>query len=244
VLNRASTIVSEAAVPAGTFVTAPELERLKADGAKRESHEGAEYLVYRVSDRKDLAAGKYWVDPATGRVRFLVDPGINGALTARDDGTKVQKYEAPKARLMSLIIDGILTQKLPWGLVLLGAAIALVLELCGISALPFAVGVYLPLAASTPIFVGGMARAYADRRSGKRKGGDKDDGGDASPGVLYSSGLIAGGSIAGIGLALLALAPAVGTAIDFSGRVPAWMGSSGFALLPFGLLVASLIRRR
>lgn len=59
---------------------------------------------------------------------------------------------------MSLIIDGILTQKLPWGLVLLGVSIALVLELCGIASLPFAVGVYLPLSASSPIFAGGMVR--------------------------------------------------------------------------------------
>ena len=85
-------------------------------------------------------------------------------LAYADDGTPVTKYEAPKARLMSLIIDGILTQKLPWGLVLLGVALAAVLELCGISALPFAVGVYLPISASVPVFIGGVVRYLVDRR--------------------------------------------------------------------------------
>lgn len=110
-----------------------------------------------------LSPGKYLVNDQ-GAVTYLVDPGINGSLNKRDDGSNVTKYEAPKARLMSLIIDGILTQKLPWGLVLLGAALALVLELCGISALPFAVGVYLPISASTPIFIGGVVRWLVERK--------------------------------------------------------------------------------
>src|SRR6185369_15340444 len=104
-----------------------------------------------------ITAGKYLVDES-GTIRYLVDPGINGALKQRDDGTTVTQYNAPKAALMSLIIDGILTQKLPWSLVLLGVAIALVLELAGVPSLPFAVGVYLPLSSSTPIFIGGLAR--------------------------------------------------------------------------------------
>ena len=82
---------------------------------------------------------------------YLVDPGINGRVTTRDTGEKVTKYNAPKAMLMSFIVDGIMTQKLPWSLVLIGAFIAVLLELLGLSSLAFAVGVYLPIATSMPI---------------------------------------------------------------------------------------------
>ena len=130
----------------------------------------------------------------------------------RDDGTRVTKYEAPKARLMSLIIDGILTRKLPWGLVLLGVFIAAVLELCRISSLPFAVGVYLPISASAPIFFGGLVRYIVDK---KVKYASEDEA-ESSPGVLMSSGLIAGGAIAGIGVALLAVKEGWTSALDLS----------------------------
>src|ERR671933_134659 len=102
--------------------------------------DSGEYYALHVGEGEvqGLEAGKYLVDDA-GKVRYLVDPGINGTETKRMDGTPVQKYNAPKARLMSLIIDGILTQKLPWGLVLLGVFISVVLELCGVASLPFAV---------------------------------------------------------------------------------------------------------
>ena len=90
---------------------------------------------------------------------ICVDPAINGRLTERDDGIPVpSKFDAPKTRLMALIIDGILNGKLPWELVLIGALIAVVLELAGVPSLPFAVGVYLPISTSVPIFIGGMVR--------------------------------------------------------------------------------------
>ena len=72
------------------------------------------------------------------------------------------KYKAPKATLMAFIIDGIMTQKLPWGLVLLGVFLAVVMHLAGVPALAFAVGVYLPLSTSMPIFVGGLVRGLVD----------------------------------------------------------------------------------
>src|SRR5216683_1585667 len=122
--------------------------------------------TYRVWHKTDLAggpAGKYLVDDS-GKAVYLVDPGINGSHTTRPDGTVVRKYDAPKAVLMSYIIKGILDQQLPWALVIFGAVIALVLEMSKVPSLPFAVGVYLPLASSAPIFVGGMVRWYVDRR--------------------------------------------------------------------------------
>ncbi len=156
--------------------------------------------------------GKYLVDDA-GAIRYLVDPGINGVLDHRDppagaaagvQGAEVKKFDAPKARLMSLIIDGVLGGKLPWGLVLIGVFIAVTLELAGVASLPFAVGVYLPISASTPIFIGGMVRLAVDRARKRRSGAASNGEGDSSPGVLLSSGLIAGGAIAGMTLAIIA----------------------------------------
>ncbi|HEU4431570.1 MAG TPA: oligopeptide transporter, OPT family [Myxococcota bacterium] len=183
--------------------------------------------------------GRYLVDDA-GAIRYLVDPGINGVVTQRDDGTPVPKFDAPKARLMSLIIDGILTQKLPWGLVGIGAFIAITLELASISALPFAVGVYLPLSVSSPIFLGGLVRWWVERRRRKPAAGSADS--DTSPGVLAASGLIAGGAIGGTVLALIAGAnESFSQALGALGRsLPALSRSDVFALAAFALLAAWL----
>lgn len=194
-----------------------------------------EYFVLQVTEQSSpetlsaLSPGKYLVNDE-GKVTYLVDPGINGSVNKRDDGTTVTKYEAPKARLMSLIIDGILTQKLPWGLVLLGVALALVLELCGISALPFAVGVYLPISASAPIFVGGVVRFLVER---KKKAPETEVESETGPGILYSSGLIAGGAIAGILLALTQVMPGVSEKINFAGLMGSLAESDLFAILIF-----------
>src|SRR5262249_50970934 len=138
------------------------------------------------------------------------DPGINGAFHKRPDGTEVHKFDAPKATLMSYIIKGILDRHLPWGLVLFGVMIAVVLELAGIPSLAFAVGVYLPLSSSSRILIGGAVRWLVDRARRKdlaHKNLTEEQltaEGDKSPGVLMASGYIAGGAIAGIGIAFLA----------------------------------------
>jgi hypothetical protein len=161
------------------------------------------YYVLNVSanEIKEVPQGKYLVDD-TGTIRYFIDPAINGTLKERDDKAKVTKFDAPKTRLMALIIDGILNQKLPWELVLIGALIAITLELAGVPSLPFAVGVYLPLETSVPIFAGGGIRWIVDRMK-RNSGGDSD----ASPGVLLSSGYIAGGAIAGVVVAFFAFLP-------------------------------------
>jgi uncharacterized oligopeptide transporter (OPT) family protein len=141
---------------------------------------------------------------------WLVDPGINGAYNTRPDGTTVRKFDAPKATLMSYIIKGILDRKLPWALVLLGVMIALTLELSFVPALAFAVGVYLPLSSSSPIFLGGFVRWLVDRATRKQPSHAAmteeqfAEESDKSPGVLLASGYIAGGAIAGIIIAFLA----------------------------------------
>ncbi|MET0404346.1 MAG: OPT/YSL family transporter, partial [Cystobacter sp.] len=143
-----------------------------------------------------VPSGTYLVDEA-GSIQYVVDPGIGGRITSYE-GQPLTRYPAPKAQLFALIIDGILTHKLPWDLVLVGVFIALMLELCGVSSLPFAVGVYLPLSSSAPIFVGGLVRAAVDRL----RGGTAAEG-ESSPGILLSSGFIAGGAIAGVLIAFL-----------------------------------------
>ena len=192
--------------------------------------------VYKTGPFTGIPMGKYLVDEQ-GSIKYMVDPGINGNLNRRDNGSSVQKYEAPKARLMSLIIDGILTQRLPWGLVLLGVAMALMMQLCGVSALPFAVGVYLPLASSAPIFFGGAVRWLVDRKQ-KLKADESEN----SPGVLVSSGLIAGGAIAGIFVALLSLREGFTTAIDIGRFIPSVSGSNITAVIMFTLLCGFLYR--
>lgn len=239
-LNDASTVYSRN-VPVYSVNVAELKEKQKVGGpeAKTDSND---YYVYRVTEQSApevlsvLSPGKYLVNDA-GQITYLVDPGINGSLNKRDDGTSVTKYEAPKARLMSLIIDGILTQKLPWGLVLLGVFLAVVLELCGISALPFAVGVYLPISASAPIFVGGVIRWLVER---KKSASEAHADSETGPGVLFSSGLIAGGAIAGILLALTQVIEGMAGKMDFSAAMGSLGASDLFSLIVFMIMAGVL----
>ena len=147
---------------------------------------------------------------------------------------------APQATLMSTIITGLLNGNLPWGLVLVGVFASVTLELCGIRSLSFAVGSYLPIATTAPIFVGGLVRAWVERRHGAEASSD------VSSGTLFSSGLIAGGSIAGIGFALL-----VGTGLiapfQIAGRLFPWFHGEGIvpqvaSAALFGLLAVLVAR--
>ncbi|UPT72881.1 MAG: oligopeptide transporter, OPT family [Elusimicrobiota bacterium] len=236
-LNNASTVYAKRDYPS---VYAPlekltESEPLKGPDA---AVDAGVYKVWHVAEGEvaGVPQGKYLVDETTKKIKYVADPGINGTETVRLDGTTALKYNAPKARLMSLIIDGILTNKLPWGLVLLGVGIALVLELCAIPSLPFAVGVYLPLASSTPIFVGGVIRWVADKWTKK-----SESEGDMSPGVLFSSGYIAGGAIAGIILAMLSLSPKLSTQMDMSERFASIAKCDLTSVAMFGLLAVLLL---
>jgi putative OPT family oligopeptide transporter len=128
---------------------------------------------------------------------------------------------APQATLMATVIKGLLSQNLPWGLVISGMALAAVVELCGVSSLAFAVGAYLPLSTTTPIFVGGLVKALVSRRN---KAAEEES--DAGPGALFSSGLIAGGAITGIIIAVL-----LGTNVVIDGERVSLMSriNSGFS---------------
>ena len=114
------------------------------------------------------------------------------------------KFDAPKAQLFRLIIDGTLGGQLPWGLVLVGMFLAIIMELVKVSSLPFAVGLYLPIETSAGIFIGGMVRLLVDRR----RTSQTEQEAEFSPGVLMASGLIAGGSIAGVVQSFITLSAA------------------------------------
>jgi len=103
---------------------------------------------------------------------------------------------APQATLMATVIKGLLDQQLPWGLVIAGMGIAAMVELCGISSLAFAVGAYLPLSTTSPIFMGGLIKLIADKVNKKKEDAE------IGPGALFSSGLIAGGALTGILVAI------------------------------------------
>ncbi|MBA3256480.1 MAG: oligopeptide transporter, OPT family [Pyrinomonadaceae bacterium] len=191
----------------------PKRDRLKGQQA---SSDTASYLVCHQTDTAIGTTGRYLVNDQ-GVPVYLADPGINGIFDKRPDGGSVTKYNAPKATLISYIIKGILSQQLPWGLVLLGVFIAIVLEMAGIPSLAFAVGVYLPLSTSAPIFVGGMVRLgvdkYLRRRLADKKLSEEQlvAETDKSAGVLLASGYIAGGALAGVVHAFLNLSESIGT---------------------------------
>jgi len=208
------------------------------------------YRVWHKTDAQGGPAGKYLVDDS-GQAVWLVDPGINGTHSTRPDGTEVRKFDAPKATLVSYIIKGILDRELPWELVIFGAMISILMELAGVPSLAFAVGVYLPIATSAPLFVGGAIRWLIDRRQARQP---ENQGlseiqltaqSDRGPGVLLASGYIAGGAIAGIVIAFLA-----GVLGDFDAALQKWStannpffagpNSEWLSLLPFGLLVLLL----
>ncbi len=209
------------------------------------------YRVWQKTDTDGGPAGRYLVDEA-GRAVWLVDPGINGTVHQRPDGTVVRKFDAPKATLMSYIIRGILDRKLPWALVLFGVMVAIVLEMSGVPSLPFAVGVYLPLSTSSSIFIGGVVRWLVDR--GRRRDLAQHKlseeqlvaEGDRSAGVLMASGYIAGGAIAGIVIAFMAgVLERVDSALGewATAHNPFFAGAyaDALALIPFAALTAVLL---
>lgn len=226
-------------------------EKLKGPQANTDP---ASYKPYHKTDTEGGPAGRYLVDDQ-GVPVYLSDPGINGIHKTRPDGSAVTKYDAPKATLMSYIIKGILNRQLPWGLVLLGVMIAIVLEMSGIPSLAFAVGVYLPLSSSSPIFIGGMIRWLVDkylRKKLKHKNLSEDEmiaETDKSPGVLMASGYIAGGALAAIVIAILQGVPKQAL-VTFNKAVEDWStlhnrlfagdNSDLLSMIPFLILMVLL----
>jgi putative OPT family oligopeptide transporter len=151
---------------------------------------------------------------------------------------------APQATLMSTIIKGLLSRNLPWGLVLVGVFISITLELCGIQSLSFAVGSYLPIATTAPIFAGGLVRAYVERKTGVVEESE------VGSGTLFSSGLIAGGSLAGILYAILFGNGIVHDAEGAAGLIPsihdgtAGLVAGGLLFFALGIVLARMGQRK
>jgi putative OPT family oligopeptide transporter len=126
------------------------------------------------------------LDAATGLVRHQIGS---------------EAFPAPQGTLMATLIRGLLSHNLDWQFVLVGVFLAATIELCGVSPLSFAVGAYLPLSTTLPIWIGGVIKGLVDRRSGAATAGHGDD--DIGPGSLFATGLVAGGTITGTVVAFL-----------------------------------------
>lgn len=209
-------------------ISAFQMSEHKVDKSRIISHEGSDYILYTSIGDAKIPDGDYFVNPSTGLIQYQKAYGIGS-----------EKLPAPKASIMASLIKGLLDQKLPWGLVLLGVSIALIAELCGIQTLVFAVGVYLPVSTSAPIFVGGLLRHLVMKKTGMT-----DAEADSGSGTLYASGLIAGGALAGLALAAITAFKLEET-FAIGPRILGHFlteGSNLFAIGMFALLAFSLYR--
>ncbi|MBR6666001.1 MAG: oligopeptide transporter, OPT family [Lachnospiraceae bacterium] len=145
---------------------------------------------------------------------------------------------APQATLMKMIIEGVMENNLPWGLVFIGVFIAIVVEILGIPVLPFAIGVYLPVQLNACIMVGGLVRLAFD----KMKKNEEEKKQITSDGILFCSGMIAGEGLVGILLALFAIF-GLDQVIDLSKvlNMPAAVSNIG-SLVLFALIIVSLLK--
>src|SRR5208282_5923902 len=201
--------------------------------------DGSKYVLLNALGSTTLADGKYLFNPDTGKIEVQWAQGIGS-----------ERAAAPQGRLMATVINGILSRKLPWTLVLLGVFLVIVVELLGVRSLTFAVGAYLSIATTLAIFVGGVMRWMVDRALEKHRlanaiPGDELASEEISPGSLYASGLIAAGGIVGLLGVCAQLAESLSEErgghwqlFHFSPDNPLyhdWVGVAMFALLAFSL---------
>ena len=145
------------------------------------SYQGKTYALINSLGSSVVPDGEYLYDPGTKEIEIQWAQGIGS-----------DKAPAPQARLMATVINGILNQRLPWRLVLMGVALVVAVEILGVRSLAFAVGSYLSIATTATMFAGGLVRWLVETTSKKQEEGE------ASPGALYSSGLIAAGGVFGL----------------------------------------------
>jgi putative OPT family oligopeptide transporter len=211
-LNAAGTHYTKNGIPQGIVLQIPgdapseKPGRPYDSGWEGQEADHKEYHVVHVREGEsaDLKPGRYLVDDA-GKPIYRTDVPISREATKMDNDKDAPKeFTAPQPRLFASIIKGILGGTLEWSLIIIGVLIAVTLELCGVSALPVAVGMYLSLGSTTPIFIGGTLRFLADRVRGKAK---TEAEAETSPGVLLASGFIAGGTLCGLVIAFFAFLP-------------------------------------
>jgi uncharacterized oligopeptide transporter (OPT) family protein len=206
------------------------------DGVQVESqnyeHAGNTYVLVNALGSQEVPDGKYLYDSGTKQIEIQWVEGIGS-----------EAAPAPQARLMATVINGILTQRLPWRLVMLGVFLVVAIELLGVRSLSFAVGSYLSIATTMAIFAGGAVRWLVERNKPKTVEG----GSEVSPGSLYSSGLIAAGGVVGLLAILIKLMEIrgwvtpdkfnVGTQWIGSLATNGWLGVVMFLLLATSLFV-------
>jgi putative OPT family oligopeptide transporter len=147
-----------------------------------------------------------------------------------------EEIAAPQATLMKMVIEGIMGGKLPWGLILIGVFIAIIIEILKLPVLPVAIGIYLPVQLNACIMVGGIIRFFFDKMKNEEKREKA-----VNKGILFSSGMIAGEGLVGILLAVLAVF-GVGSKLDISGKLglPTWASNVG-SIIVFALVILSLV---
>jgi len=136
-------------------------------------------------------------------VQLLDKPTLDMAAQGITHAIGSDKFPAPQGTLMATLIKGLLSFNLDWQFVLVGVALAITMELCGVKSLSFAVGAYLPLSTTLPIFAGGAIKGVADWVA-ERKGESVTDA-ELGTGSLFATGLVAGGALAGVVVALLSV---------------------------------------
>jgi uncharacterized oligopeptide transporter (OPT) family protein len=141
------------------------------------------YILINSLGSREIPDGEYLYDNSSQRIEYQWAQGIGS-----------DKAPAPQARLMATVISGILNQRLPWRLVLMGVAMVIAVEILGVRSLAFATGLYISMATTAAMFAGGLVRWLVEATSKEKQEGDSE----ASPGALYSSGLIAAGGIFGL----------------------------------------------
>ncbi len=178
-----------------------------------------------------IGDGKYFYNPATQKLEIQWIQGIGS-----------QRAAAPQAKLMSTVINGILTRKLPWGLILLGVFLVIAVELLGIRSLSFAVGFYLSIATTLAIFAGGVVRWIVETKAARSGAAHQES--EISPGSLYASGLIAAGGIVGLlGIAIKLLENTKKIpegAIAWGANIAFLKDNNTLAVIMFIVLAASL----
>ena len=150
------------------------------------------------------------------------------------------RYPAPQATLMATLAKGILSFNLDWQFVIVGVFIAVTLELCGIKALAFAIGLYLPLSTTLPIFAGGAVKGYVDWRAERRN--EKKDDDELGRGSLFATGLIAGGALTGVIVAILSVffGDALG-AVNLEHGITGLLGAGGYQILGTLFFIAMMV---
>jgi OPT family oligopeptide transporter len=167
-------------------------------------------------------------------IKILDTPTAAMAAQGIQHAIGTDTYPAPQGTLMATLIKGILSFNLDWQFVLVGVFIAIVMELCGIKALSFAIGIYLPLSTTLPIFIGGAIRGFVEWRQKKKKIQVSAEDEDLGKGNLFATGLVAGGALAGVVVAILSSIPSVTNSlgkINSEHAVTNALGSEGYKWL-------------